>query len=207
MSDSAATPLKPTEATTAPKPTDATTAPKPTETAPEKPVLAFPHPWRIAVVVGVIMVLLALLGVGLTTARSTAAQVYWISMVPLYGALCMVTAYLSAQKGHFDFTQVYRQAAHWLGIGLAVAVDFFLLRSGEESGMGAGLVALLLLAVGCFTAGVHLQWLFILVGLLLGATLIIVVSAEQYSWLIFVIGVVTVVLMFLLPRLFGLRRG
>jgi hypothetical protein len=183
-----------------------TTAPKPTEAPANRPALAFPHPWRVAVVIAVIMVLLALLGVGLTTAKSTAAQVYWISMVPLYGGLCIVTAYLSARKEDFDFSQVYRQALHWLGIGLAVALDFFLLRSGEESGMGAGLVALLLLAVGCFTAGVHFQWLFVLVGLLLGVTLVVVVSAEQYSWLIFVVGVVTVVLMFLLPRLFGQRR-
>src|SRR5262245_27687980 len=184
----------------------ATTAPTPAEAQAGRPLLAFPRPWRIAVIVGVVMTLLALLGVGLTTAKSTAAQPYWISMVPVFGALCVMTAYLSARKGQFDLTTVYRQAFHWLGIGLAVAIDFFLLRSGEESGLGAGLVALLLLAVGCFTAGVHFQWLFILVGLLLGTTLVIVVSADQYSWLIFVVGVVTVALMILLPRLFGRRR-
>src|SRR4051812_7289773 len=112
MSDSPVVPLEPTNAALAPKPTGA---------APGNPVLAFPHAWRRAVIVGIIMVLLALLGVGLTTAKSTAAQVYWTSMVPLYGALCVVTAYLSARRGQFDFTQVYLQAAHWLGIGLAVA--------------------------------------------------------------------------------------
>src|SRR5262245_41835333 len=184
----------------------ATTAPTPAEAQAGRPPLAFPQPWRVAVVVGVVMVLLALLGVGLTTARSTAAQPYWIGMVPVFGVLCIMTAYLSARKGHFDFSTVHRQALHWLGIGLAVAVDFFLLHSGEESGTGAGLVALLLLGVGCFTAGVHFQWLFVLVGLLLGVTLVVVVSAEQYSWLIFVAGVVTVGLMFLLPRLFRQRQ-
>src|SRR5262249_11854700 len=139
-----------------------------------QPSLTFPHPWRVAIVVAVIMVLLAVLGVGLTTAQSTAASVYWISMGPAYGILCVLTAYLTARKGGFDFTQVYRQVWHWLGIGLAVGLDFFLLHSGEESGIGAGLVAMLLLAVGCFTAGVHFQWLFILVGLLLGVTLVVV---------------------------------
>jgi hypothetical protein len=181
-------------------------APKPPAAQAGPPPLAFPYQWRVAVSVGVIMVLLALLGVGLTTAKSNAAQVYWISMVPVYGILCVLTAYLSAKKGGFDYSQVHRQAFHWLGIGLAVGLDFFLLRSGEESGMGAGLVALLLLALGCFTAGVHFQWLFILVGLLLGVTLYVVVVAEQYSWLIFVVGVATIALMFLLPRLFGQRR-
>lgn len=195
MSDTAATP--------APAPAPVT---KPAEAAAAGPPLAIPHVWRIAVVVAIVMVLLALLGVGLTTADSSAAQAYWISMVPVFGGLCVMTAYLSARKGHFDYSTVYRQAFHWLGIGLAVPLDFYLRRSGTESGMTAGLVALLLLAVGCFTAGVHFHWLFVLVGLLLGVTLVVVVSAEEYSWLIFVVGVVTVALMFLLARVFGRRH-
>jgi hypothetical protein len=169
-----------------------------------QPLLSLPHPWRVAVTVAVIMVLLALLGVGLTTAKSVAASVYWIAMVPAYGVLSILTAYLSTKEGTFDYSQVHRQVLHWLGIGLAVGLDFFILRTGEESGMGAGMVALLLLAVGCFLAGVHFQWLFILVGILLGVTLVIVGTAEEYMWLIFVVGIVTIVLMFLLPRLFGL---
>src|SRR5262249_25450582 len=50
--------------TTAPPPpaTPATTKPA------ERPLLDFPYPWRVAVVIGVIMVTLALLGVGLTSA-------------------------------------------------------------------------------------------------------------------------------------------
>src|SRR5262249_28523560 len=123
-----------------------TTAPASTE-APENRPLAVPHPWRVAITVAVIMVLLALLGVGMTTARSVAAQLYWISMVPVFGVMCIVTAYLSADRGHFGASQIFRQLFHWLGIGIAVGLDFFLLRSGEQSGMGAGLVALLLLAV------------------------------------------------------------
>jgi hypothetical protein len=182
-----------------------TTAPE--STANRSP-LAVPRPWRVAITVAVIMVLLALLGVGLTTAGASSgtAKVYWISMVPVFGILCIVTAYLNAGRGHFDASQIYKQALHWLGIGMAVSMDFFLLRTGEESGTGAGLVALLLLAVGCYTAGIQFHWLFILVGLLLGATLVIVTTAQQYTWLIFVIGVATIALMFVLPRIFGLRH-
>jgi hypothetical protein len=183
-----------------------TTAPASTEAPANQSTLAVPRPWRVAIIVAVIMVMLALLGVGMTTARSTAAQLYWISMVPVFGIMCIVTAYLTAERGHFGAAQIFRQLFHWLGIGIAVGLDFFLLRSGEQSGVGAGLVALLLLAVGCYTAGIQFHWLFILVGLLLGVTLVIVTTSEQYTWLIFVIGVATIVLMFLLPRIFGLRH-
>src|SRR5262249_30872685 len=130
--------------------------------------------WQIATVVAVVMVLLALLGVGLTTSSSSAAPVYWISLVPVYGFLCIGTAWARSRHGGvFDRPMVLRQLLHWLGIGVALSLDFYIRGTGEESGMGAGLNALLLLALGCFLAGVHLDWLFAPVGVLLAVALII----------------------------------
>ena len=59
-------------------------------------------------------------------------------------------------------------------------------RTGEQSGTVAGQTALMLLAIGCLLAGVHFEWVFIFVGLLLFTTLVLVVKAEQYLWLIFI---------------------
>jgi hypothetical protein len=88
---------------------------------------------------------------------------------------------------------VWRQLLHWLGIAVALAIDFYIRGSGEESGMGAGLNALLLLAVGCYLAGVHLEWLFGVVGIVLTLLLVLVTKTDQYLWLIFVVGGVAVV--------------
>jgi len=52
----------------------------------------------------------------------------------------------------------------------------------------AGFDALLLLAVGCFLAGVHLEAIFALVGVLLTATLFVLVKADQYLWILFAVG-------------------
>ena len=60
-----------------------------------------------------------------------------------------------------------------------------------ESGAGTG---------GCFLAGVHLEWLFAVVGLLLMLTLVIAVQAEEYIWLVFVVSAVAVVGLFFLRR-------
>lgn len=163
-------------------------------------------PLRLAIAVGVVMVLLALTGVGLASASPRTGRIYWISMIPTFGLLCVATAYLTARKGQFGLSQVYRQALHWLGITVAVSIDFAVLRSGAESDQGAGMVALLLLAVGCFTAGVHFHWLFMLVGVLLAVTLCVIAVAEEYMWLIFVAGVCVVLLMLVIPRLFHARR-
>jgi hypothetical protein len=140
------------------------------------------------------MVVLALLGVGLTTASSSVAPTYWVALVPVYGVLCIATALVrSRQDGGMERSAVLRQLLHWLGIGVALLLDFYIRGTGEESGLGAGLNALLLLAVGCYLAGVHLEWHFALVGVLLTVTLIIVTKADQYLWLIFVVGALAVV--------------
>jgi len=165
---------------------------------------AFGRMWKTGAIVAVIMVVLALVGVGLTTVRPVTARQYWVWLVPVFGVLCVVTAWLrSRSDSSFGIAAVARQVLHWLGIGGAVALDFYMRGAGEEAGMAAGLNALLLLAVGCFLAGVHLEWLFIPVGLLLAFTLFCVVKASQYLWLILVVGAVVLVAAFAVMRMFG----
>jgi hypothetical protein len=164
--------------------------------------------WKIASVVAVIMVLLALLGVALSTASKAAASVYWISLVPIYGLLCVGTAWARARRdGGIDRAQALRQVWHWLGIGVALGLDFYIRGTGEESALGAGLNALLLLAVGCYLAGVHFEWLFVPVGVLLTLALVIVTKADQYLWLIFLFGALTIVALLALMGLFGRWRA
>jgi hypothetical protein len=145
--------------------------------------------WTIATIVAVIMVLLALLGVGLTTTSSSFAATYWVSLVPVYGILCVGTAWLRASvAGRPQHVLVVRQGLHWVAIAIALGLDFYIRGTGEETGVAAGLNALLVLALGCFLAGIHLEWLFAVVGVLLAVTLVIVAKSDQYMWLIFVVG-------------------
>ena len=48
--------------------------------------------------------------------------------------------------------------------------------------------SLLILALGCLLAGIHLEWLFALVGLLLLAIFIIVSVAHQYVTIAFLVA-------------------
>jgi hypothetical protein len=155
-----------------------------------------PHSWKIASLVASAMVLLALVGVALSTTSSSAAQAYWIALVPVYGLLCLGIAWTRArQEGGTHRPEVIRQVLHWLGIGVALGLNFVVRGSGEETATATGLNALLLLALGCYLAGIHLEWMFVFVGLLLTAALIVVTKAQQYLWLIFVVGFVAVIVM------------
>jgi hypothetical protein len=146
----------------------------------------------IATAVAVIMVVLAMLGVGLTTTSRPLARAYWFWLVPVYGLLCVATAWARSGRGAVGFGPVVRQVVHWLAVAAALWIDFLVRGAGEETAVAAGYNALLLLALGCFLAGVHLEPLFAVVGLVLTATLLVVVRAEQYLWVVVVIGVAAV---------------
>jgi hypothetical protein len=162
--------------------------------------------WKIAGLAALIMILLALVGVGLTNLGSSAASAYWVSLVPIYGLLCIGTAWARTEHVGLNRSQVLHQLLHWLGIGVALGLDFVIRGTGEETGMAAGMNALLLLGLGCFLAGVHLEWMFAIVGVLLMLTLILVTKTAQYGWLIAVVIGLAIVIMFTFWRLLTRSR-
>ena len=168
----------------------------------DKSRYAVARPWKFPGVVVVIMIVLALVGVSLTSAKNELASRYWMALVPVYGLLCVATAWDRGRRDPgFRRPGILTQVFHWLGIGVALWLGFFIRRSGEETLIAASDNALLLLGLGCFLAGVHLEWLFAVVGMLLMLSLIIVVKAEQYVYLIFVISAVVIAAMLFVRRL------
>jgi len=167
-------------------------------------VLPFDASWKTTGAIALIMVLLALLGVGLATMNALLARNYWITLVPIYGVLCTITAWKrSQQAGAAGGRLVLRQVLHWLAIAAAVLLDFAIHGSGVETQLSSGFNALLLLALGCFLAGVHLDWSFSLVGSLLALTLVCAAKAESYLWLLFIAGVLAIGALLAAWRLLG----
>jgi hypothetical protein len=126
-----------------------------------------------------------------------------MALVPVYGLLCVFTAWKRARPGE---QLVLRQLLHWAGIAGAVALDFSIRSTGQETQVASGLNALLLLALGCFLAGVHLDWLFVPVGLLLTLTLFLVAKADQYLWLLLVAAALPLAVWIVVRRVSGARR-
>jgi hypothetical protein len=133
-----------------------------------------------------IMALLALVGTAVTLANASWARTYWLILVPVYGALCVYEAW--RRTGEFGST-VIRQVLHWLSVAAAMILDFaYVHGTGEPTSAATGLSSLLILALGCVLAGIHLEWLFALVGLLLALILIVVSLAKQYLTVVFLLA-------------------
>jgi hypothetical protein len=131
-----------------------------------------------------VMALLALIGTGITLADASWARTYWLALVPVYGILCVIAAW--QRTGQFTGS-VLRQVLHWLSVGVAIALDYAFLRRGEPV-QGSGLSSLLILALGSLLAGIHLEWLFGLVGVLLIAIFALVGLAKQYVTAAFLVA-------------------
>jgi hypothetical protein len=132
-----------------------------------------------------VMALLALVGTAVTLANASWARTYWLILVPVYGALCVYEAW--RRTGELGST-VIRQVLHWLSVAAAMVLDFAYLHGAGETPAATGLSSLLILALGCVLAGIHLEWLFALVGLLLALILILVSLAQQYLTVAFLLA-------------------
>jgi len=138
------------------------------------------------------MMVLALIGAGVTLANVSWAEKYWLTLVPIFGLICIAAAW--TQTRTLD-RAVIRQVLHWLALALIIAVNFSIFRrSGEQTSIATGLSTLLILALGCLLAGVHLEWMFALVGLLLIAIAVMVSVAQEYMALVVLIGAVLIVI-------------
>jgi hypothetical protein len=145
------------------------------------------------------MVLLAMLGAALTLANSSWSRTYWLLLVPIYGLLCTIAAWSDARS--LD-RMVMRQILHWISVGGAILLDFnFLQGRGQQTAAATGLSSLLILALGCLLAGIHLSWLFAIVGVLLFLMMVIVSVAQQYLALIFLLGGLVIVIFLSIHRI------
>src|SRR5262245_35096638 len=129
-----------------------------------------------------LMELLALVGTAVTIADASWARTYWLALVPIYGVLCVIAAWY--HTGQLTGS-VLRQILHWLSVAAVIALDFTLLDRGQQPAAGAGLSSLLILALGALLAGIHLEGLFGLVGLLLLAIFAVVSLAQSYVTIVF----------------------
>lgn len=55
--------------------------------------------WKMALAVAIFMIVLAMIGVGLTTTNRNIAPTYWMSLVPVYGLLCVGVARICKRHG------------------------------------------------------------------------------------------------------------
>jgi hypothetical protein len=154
-------------------------------------------------VVTVVLVLLAVGGVVVADFATVEKSLrYWLVMVPVFGVLSMVMTGLRANRDAEPlWPALLRQVLHWSALGAAIGLLFYLQSAGRLAEKDVSLLALLALALTTFLAGVHGDWRFCVVGLILGSAAMIMALFETYRLLILIpIAIVALVVVLRLRR-------
>jgi hypothetical protein len=116
-------------------------------------------------IIMILLVLLAIVGIGITDFSPQLSHWYWLAMVVITGIACIVMEWSRARKKGLSATTIVKKEVFiWLGVLVAVNLVYFLFHSGRLDSENTGLVILLILALATFLAGLRQDWRLCLLG-------------------------------------------
>lgn len=111
---------------------------------------------------------LTILGVAYTTFTKHPVVGYWALLAPLIGAVCVNAGWRSASDWDARIRLIWTQALHWFAFLVAMSVMFLPDVQRILNANASGIAVLTLLALGTFTAGVHVpSWQVCLLGIVM----------------------------------------
>ena|SRR6202046_62418 len=147
---------------------------------------------RRLLIVGVLSVLV-MIGLFLTNVSHLHARYYWSAMFPIFGIVSLWHELVGPNSNPGPlWKRVLRQVLHWLGPIVAVQIIFLQLARGQMDADSVALVTLVILAVTCFMAGVHMDRSFYWVSAALAVAAVVGTEVEAYLWMLAAIAIVAV---------------
>ena len=126
---------------------------------------------------------IVLIGFSLVDFRHEAVPAYWSVAAPVGFMVSASLGWRHANRiGQASSSAGRRHMLHWGAVLTAVALAVALGMSRAMPLASIGTEILLLLAVGYFTAGLHLDRGFLRTGVLLGIASVVVTLAPVYAW-------------------------
>jgi hypothetical protein len=145
---------------------------------------------RRLLIVGALSVLV-MIGLFLTNVSHLHARYYWSAMFPIFGIVCLWHEMVGPSADPIPmWKRILRQVLHWLGPIVAVQIIFLQLARGQMDADAVALVTLLILAVTCFMAGVHMDRSFYWISAALAFAAVIGTEVEAYLWMLAAIAIV-----------------
>ena len=140
-----------------------------------------------------LVVVLALFGIAYTTISRTPMSLYWIAFAPLMGVICVVTRWQGVHDRDERLRLVWTQILHWTAVLLAMHLMFVADVASMLNTDAGALAVLTLLALGTFTAGLHIgSWRICLVGLIFGIGVPGIALLEQSALFLLLLALVLI---------------
>jgi hypothetical protein len=115
-----------------------------------------------------LVLILTLLGVAYTSFLKQPIMGYWELLAPVIGLVCIGSGWSSANDKNARLQLICTQALHWAAFLLVMSMILLPNVQRILNSSATGLAVLMLLALGTFTAGVHvLSWQVCLLGIIM----------------------------------------
>ena len=152
-------------------------------------------------VVMIMLVVLAIVGIGITDFSPQLSHWYWLAMVLITGIVCIVIEWSRTRKKDLGIATILKnEALIWLSVLVAVNLVYFLLHSGRLDSENTGLVILLILALATFLAGLRLGWRLCILGVLLGGALVLATYLEEFLWIVLMVVLAAAAAVYFMAR-------
>ncbi len=153
--------------------------------------------WKPRLIVGLLMLVLAFVGLVLTYAIPIAesyAWEYWIAMGPTFAVLALALSwYLRHTSLKEKAFSLWHEILHWAALIATVFLIHFYVNAGIIGKVPASLVVLVLLSFSTFLTGVYLDTTFSIIGIVLGLLALLMGWLTQYlAIVLIVVGIVAV---------------
>jgi hypothetical protein len=140
-----------------------------------------------------LVLILTTIGVAYTSFSKKPITGYWEVLAPLIALVCVGAGWENANDNQKKIRLIVTQALHW--IAFIVVMNMMLLASVQRdfSASATGLAIFTLLALGTFTAGVHvLSWQVCLLGLVMALGIPAIAWIENSALLLVLVAGVVV---------------
>jgi hypothetical protein len=115
-----------------------------------------------------LVLILTLIGVAYTSFLKQPIMGYWELLAPVIGLVCVGSGWSSADDRNARLQLICTQALHWAAFLLVMSMMLLPNVQRILNASATGLAVLMLLALGTFTAGVHvLSWQVCLLGIIM----------------------------------------
>lgn len=136
---------------------------------------------------------LAVIGVGITYFLPEKSYRFWLAMVPVFGIACTSMEWSRLRRQNLGTWKTLRnQLYHWFGVLVSVYLIHLLLNIQQLTKQNAGLIVLLVLALGTFLAGIQLGWRLFVLGAFLWIILVMAAYLQGSLWVLILVGVVMI---------------
>jgi hypothetical protein len=131
-----------------------------------------------------VMLVLALVGAGVSQAEDQGRilRLYWFGLILVYAGISIVRAWLKAKhQAQPVWPMIRSEVFHWLGALIAIKIILLFEATGITNRGPASVYSLLVLALSCYLAGVHFDWTFMLLGVILAVIAVALGYLDQLS--------------------------